>query len=285
MLNRPEFAFADGIDFGAILEKGVVFDLSNVSNKMKPFFYALILGQTYGFSNSLDILGDNALRMLICLEEAQLIFGREEKSAATADLKQRIQDFRKKGVGLILITHNVTDIEPSIRRLCQTKLYFRQSSDVAKFAADDLPFNETEREAVIERLKTLEHRICALSRIENSATGKNMVDSVFVKISQQSTESPAKVDEVTLEVGCRELVRSPMKIRFTGVGGESKSHAKAEVFYVGEKIFEGESDNNGFILVEGVISGKKYRVAILGEKKRDTKAFDIIAGKDKVIVI
>ena len=112
-----------------------------------------------------------------------------------------------------------------------------------------------------------------------------MVDSVFVKISQQSTESPAKVDEVTLEVGCRELVRSPMKIRFTGVGGESKSHAKAEVFYVGEKIFEGESDNNGFILVEGVISGKKYRVAILGEKKRDTKAFDIIAGKDKVIVI
>ncbi|EQD45973.1 hypothetical protein B2A_09061, partial [mine drainage metagenome] len=130
IISRPEFAYNNGIDFRSIIERGAVFDLSNVSNNMKPFFYALILNQIYGFAESFDIYGDSKLRMLICLEEAQVVFSNDAESAANQDLENRVQNFRKKGIGLFLITHNATDISPRIRRLLQFKMYFRQSADV-----------------------------------------------------------------------------------------------------------------------------------------------------------
>lgn len=283
MLNRPEFAFSEGINFDLLLEKGAIFDLSSVSNKMKPFFYALILNQAYSFADSFDTSGDDSLRMLICIEEAQLIFGREEKSAATADLKQRIQDFRKKGIGLILIAHNVTDIEPNIRRLCQTKLYFRQSSDVAKFAADDLPFKEENHDAVVEILKILEHRVCALSHIENSTGIKNMADPIFIKISKQSLEGAGK-SNAAIHLECEGLTKISMKIRLANEKGEPKKGVSTEVFYVGERIFKGKSDNDGFIFVENSIPGKQYNIIVLGEKKKDTRKFKVIAIKERDII-
>ena len=54
MLNRPEFAYEEGVDFEKIIERGAVFDLSLVSNKLKIFFYALLLNQAYSMADSLD---------------------------------------------------------------------------------------------------------------------------------------------------------------------------------------------------------------------------------------
>ena len=75
MLLKREFAYEKGINFRELIERGVVFDLSSISNKMKPFFYALILWQIYSLADEFNTNGDNELRMLICLEEAQLVFG------------------------------------------------------------------------------------------------------------------------------------------------------------------------------------------------------------------
>jgi hypothetical protein len=284
MLNLPEFAFSKGVDFGELLNRGVIFDLSKVSNKMKPFFYALILNQAYSFADSFGIDGNDALRLLICLEEAQLIFKKEEKSAATADLKQRIQDFRKRGVGLVLIAHNAMDIEPGVRRLCQTKLYFRQSSDSSKYAADDLLFAEKDKEEVVDRLKTLEHRVCALNCIEKSAEGKNAIGSIFVKIAKHVINNVQEVDLVK-GIERKGLAKRSEKIKFVGPAGEINRGAYVEAFYAGERIFHGKTDGEGMIVLEKVIVGKTHRIIVHGEKKRDAKTFNIVAGKDALVTV
>jgi hypothetical protein len=83
MLSRPEFAQRNGIDFSKLVKSGVVFDLSEVSNNMKTFFYALILNQVYNIADTFAEDGDDKLRLLIVLEEAQLAFG-DELSAPNA---------------------------------------------------------------------------------------------------------------------------------------------------------------------------------------------------------
>lgn len=192
MLGRQEFSSQEGVDFAALLRQGAIFDLSRVSNRLKPFFYALILNQAYSIADAYDTDGDRELRMLICLEEAQLALGSEERSAAMLDLGQRVKDFRKKGIGLMLVTHSVTDIDPGIRRLCQTKLYFRQSADVTKYAVADLLFDEEEKEALVERLKTLEQRVCALNFVQKEKED-TQVGSGFVKIPVYSDHSSPKL--------------------------------------------------------------------------------------------
>jgi hypothetical protein len=284
MLNRPEFAFTEGVDFGSLLQKGVVFDVSGVSNKMKPFFYALILNQVYCFADSLDIRGNDELRLLICIEEAQLIFGKEEKSAATSDLKQRIQDFRKRGVGIVLIAHNVLDIDPGVRRLCQTKLYFRQSTDSAKYAAEDLLFEEKDKEQVVEKLKTLEHRVCALSYIDSSGGEKNAAHSLFLKVAKYSMEGAPEGD-VAGEIERKGLEKRDDMLRFVGAGGDAKAGLAVEVFYAGERIFHGRTDVLGRIALEKIVPGRPHRAVVHGEKKRDARAFCFIAGKGCTLVV
>ncbi|MDE1856022.1 MAG: ATP-binding protein [Candidatus Micrarchaeota archaeon] len=180
IISRPEFSSVMGIDFAEVFGKGAVFDLSDVSNSMKQFFYALILNQLYAFLDSFDERGDNDLRVEIALEEAQLIFSHMETSPVVVDLKQRIQDFRKRGVGLLLITHSITDVTASIRRLCQTKFYFRQSADVAKYALTDLGIEETQPS--LSRLRSLERGCCAVLYLQNRSGEKVPAGPAFVAI-------------------------------------------------------------------------------------------------------
>lgn len=277
MLNRPEFAKRDGVDFCDLLKKGVVFDLSKVSNKMKPFFYALILNQVYSLADELDTRGDCSLRMLLCVEEAQLAFPSERYSAATLDLAQRIQDFRKKGVGMVLIAHNVTDIEPSIRRLCQTKLYFRQSADVAKYAANDLLFDEKQKEMLVERLKGLEQRVCALNYIQERKGERFQAGSVFIRVPQytfaEAPEESAGADQDAY------FLKGEMRIKVTDQQGIAKGGARLQLFYVGEKKYEGTTNISGEALVENTIRGNQYKLVLLGERKRDNKVFSVIGGE------
>lgn len=281
MLNRPEFAKKDGVDFTGLLHRGVVFDLSMVSNKMKPFFYALILNQVYSVADTFDSDGDRDLRLLICLEEAQLVLSREQHSAAAADLAQRIQDFRKKGVGVVLVTHNVGEIEPEIRRLCQTKLYFRQSSDAAKYAANDLLFGEKEKELVAERLKELEQRVCALNYIKEENGSKSQAGSVFVKLPEYGFGEVAEESAGVLENPA--LVKGKMRIRVADQEGRAREGARLQLFYVGEKVHEGKTDAAGCVEVENTVAGNSYRLVLLGEKKKDNKTFGVVGGELNII--
>lgn len=279
VLMRPEFAYEDGVDFSKLLSSGVVFDLSNVSNNLKPFFYALLLSQIYSISDSFDAAGSRSLRMLICLEEAQLVFHSEEDTAATIDLRQRIQDFRKKGIGLMLITHSITDIDRSIRRLCQTKLYFRQSADVARYACEELIFKEEDRLAIIDRLKALEHRVCALNYVSGEKDEKNIAESTFLKVPEYKiTYELQRFPIESFEN--KDLEEVPMGIKLVDSNHNPKANVRVEVRYVGEKIYDGITDEKGNVRVDRTLKNKKYTLLVLGERKRDTKPFDVIGGKE-----
>ena len=273
MLMKPQFAYSGGISFKDLVKSGAVFDLSNVSNSMKPIFYAFILNQVYSITDEFDTNGDNELRSVICVEEAHLIFGGEDDSAATIDLRQRIQNFRKKGIGLFLITHNVTDINPGIRRLCQIKIYFRQSPDTAKYAANDMIFMEDDYLRATGMFKTLGQRICSLSYIEIINGEKVPVNSMLVKV-------PRYLGMPTVPKEQEPITRSnDTTIIIQGAGKESD----IELYYLEEKIFSERV--NGILVIPNLLQDKKYKVIVLGEKKRDNKAFVIIGGSKNIITL
>ncbi len=274
LLMNPQFAYCDGEDFLGLLKAGVIFDLSLVSNSMKPFFYALILNQVYSFADMLDTNGNDELRMLLCIEEAQLMLDKEGESAATLDLEQRIQDFRKKGIGLMLIAHSVTDISPGIRRLCQTKVYFRQSADVAKYACGDLVFGEEEARLVTDKLKSLPQRRCAVSYIAIEDGMRMPKGSVFVEA--MFSQSP---EEAQPEVKMSKRRAKATAITVTE-NAAPRAGAAIRMIYVGETVFEGMTDARGRVVAEGLLEGRTYKMLVLGAKRSETREFSIIGGVD-----
>ena len=180
ILSRDEYASINGIDISESLKRGVVFDLSNLSIKTRSFMYALILNQIYSVLSGFEIDGDNSLRALLCIEEAQVVFGLQN-TAAVEDVKYRLQDFRKKGIGLILMVHNINDIDPNVRRLCQIKLYLKQASDIAPIACKDLVFTYAEDSEVVSKLKHLNSRIGALNYVVKNGNDKLSQDTIFIK--------------------------------------------------------------------------------------------------------
>jgi len=261
MLSRPEFAQRNGIDFNKLFKSGVVFDLSEVSNNMKAFFYALILNQVYNIADTFAEDGDDKLRLLLVLEEAQLAFG-DELSAPALDLKERIQDFRKRGIGLILITHNITDISPAIRRLCQNKFYFRQSPDIVRLALSDLGFGEE----ASNRLKYLERGVCALSYVYANGKERLLEGPVFVRVNEFNLPECRIKDHFTR--------RFYTSVRLN-LGSEYNDKL-VELYYLGEKISSAVVVN-GEVAFDNLIIGKRYKLLIPAEHKKDTKSMIIKA--------
>ena len=273
MLMRREFAYSEGIDFAKLFEKGAIFDLSSVSNSMKPFYYSLILNQLYSVIDSFPEDASPGLRLLALLEEAQLALHGNSSEAVVADLKQRIQDFRKKKVGLVLITHNVTDINKSIRRLCQNKLYFRQSPDVVRFAASDLIF-DAEQGKVQKLLKTMGNRVCAFVSV--GMNSEPVRDAALVLTREISV--PRAPAAETYSPGLEK-----MRIKIRNSGG-MPVEARLKVEYVGMKVFSGKTDESGSVEIDS-LPGRNYKVYVLGEKKKDTKVFTAKGGEENVLVI
>ena len=275
MLMKPQFAYPEGENFSHLIKDGTVFDLSSVSNNMKPFFYALILNQIYSFTDMFDAEGNDKLRMLICIEEAQLLLDAEERSAANVDLEQRIQDFRKKGIGLMLVAHSITDISIKARRLCQTKLYFRQSSDVAKYACNDLVFREEESKAVIDKLKSLQQGKCALNHIAIENGLRIQRGSVFMKAAVQQEQAvcnskPAKISSVS----------KATKVKILDVNGNPKSNTHIQLYYVGEQVYQGITDPDGTAKIDNLMEDRIYTLLVLGAKKKDAKRFEVVGGRE-----
>ncbi len=275
LLMKPQFAYAGGISMRSCIRDGVVFDLSGISNSMKPILYAFLLNQAYSMAGDFDVYGDNELRMLLCVEEAHLIFGDDEDTAATSDLRQRIQDFRKKGIGLMLITHNATDISQSIRQLCQLKLYFRQSPDAAKHAANDLPFGEAEKDDVIGMLKTLPQGTCAANYIEVSDSGKSPADPIFLKIPEFYHSAPKTAARA------RKFPAPDTIVRLEGALPDKAP--RVEVRYLGEKVHGDNARKE--ISIPGLLKGKTYKLFLLGDKKKDMREFAITGGIENSIAL
>ena len=115
-----------------------------------------------------------------------------QNTAAVEDIKYRLQDFRKKGIGLMLMMHNINDIDPNIRRLCQIKLYLKQASDVAPIACKDLVFTYAEDSEVVSKLKHLNSRTGALNYVVKNGDDKLSQDTIFIT-SDATTITEANV--------------------------------------------------------------------------------------------
>ncbi len=275
VLMNAQFAYSEGIDFSELLVKGVIFDLSGISNSMKPFVYALLLNQLYSLADAMDTEGDSMLRMLLCMEEAQLVFGAERGSAAAEDLKQRIQDFRKKGVGLMLITHSTSEIDLGIRRLCQTKFYFRQSPDSVRYAAADLMFDDDDE--VKDNLKRLGQRVCAVNYMQ--ADRDMPAEPLFMKVRISEYKGEA------VPSGQRNCPNAFTRIRIVNAEGKPVARARVELSYLGERMHKGMSDDNGIVETDAPLPRRRLTLRIFGEKKKDTRAFEIEGGTSSHIVV
>ncbi|MEM3638771.1 MAG: hypothetical protein QXW90_02065 [Candidatus Micrarchaeaceae archaeon] len=281
MLFRPEFAASSGASFYELLRRGVMFDLSNVSNNMKPFFYSLILNQVYSFADSFGIDNEGRLNMVIVAEEAQLVFGID--SPATLDLVQRIQDFRKKGIGLFMLTHSVTEIDPNIRRMCQTKLYFRQSPDTAKIAISDLSF--ADGEGALERIKTMEQQTCALGYLNAAGKRREPFESIFVRIPEFKSAGRAGGNSAEAhEHLSKQSQLCDSVVKVVDASNAPIPGLGIELFYVWEKVASSKTDADGIARFSGTLKGKRYRIVIKGERKKDARAYDIAGGALSSIV-
>ena len=198
LLSDDNYSGSDGSSIQEMAGSGAVFDMSGSSVITRPFLYALVLNQLYAIAERFDNNGDEELRMLICVEESQIIF-QDEASPTVMDIKQRMQDFRKKGVGLMLLSHNITDIEEGIRRICQLKLYLKQAPDLAYQAAKDLIFTGIEPERVVGKLKMLDSRMGAFSYVIRDRGERLQQETLFIRTLDYADGAPYREERQAVE--------------------------------------------------------------------------------------
>ncbi|MGC8651795.1 MAG: hypothetical protein ACP5UH_00890 [Candidatus Micrarchaeia archaeon] len=287
ILSRPEYAAQHGATIEALLEEGVVFDISNASSSTKQYLYALILNQVYAIASGFDTNGDMELRLAIFLEEAQTIFG-DKESTAVQDIKQRIQDFRKQGIGLIMLAHNVNDIESGIRRLCQLKLYLRQASDVAPIAAKDLTFALAESEEATLKLKMLESNIGALSYVTLEGKAKVPHDTIFIRTINYSAGTGYEAGDSGNRVllphdaqrdGLPKAIDAVISITQPEVEGRN-SAVFMRVLFLGESIGTCKiTQQGGTVMKLKMLEGKHYTLQLLNKQKHIIKEIGIRAAQ------
>lgn len=293
ILSRGQYCVENGVRIEDFFEKGAVFDVSGASSNTRAQLYALILNQIYAITTNFDTNGDSELRLLICLEEAQTIFG-DEDSPAVEDIKQRIQDFRKQGIGLVLLTHNINDIDIGIRRLCQLKLYLKQAPDIALIASKDLIFANVEQDNVMLKLKTLSSRTGAFSYVSKTGIEKKQQDTVFIKTRNYESKinenfnNPINYYTERLNLFKTKLLKCKMKLGHGGYGnievGSLQDSYSIRFNFLGEEILTvalNKLDSTELPLFEG----KGYKVQVLNSRGRVLKELYMNATRDMMLDI
>ena len=275
ILSKEEYSVTKGVSIERLLEKGAVFSMENMSNNMRPYIYALVLNQLYAIAEHFDVFGDNELRMLICIEEAQIIFKNEQKktNAATQDLINRIQNFRKKGIGIVLLVHSITDIDPNIRRLCQNKIYMKQPSDISPIASKELVFTYSDNDKITNKLKHLDSSIAAFDFVGKNDNERVSNDSIFLKILHYENKniSTQKITPRTQSA----VIISEVYI-FDSRSKAQKEVSRIRVNYLGEEVYNMKVENNSTIKLK-LLDSRYYIFEFLSETKRILYRLEVCA--------
>lgn len=279
ILSNPQYSATKGVQIRELVSDGVVFSLAGVSNATKPYLYALLLNQFYAIADSFDTDGDNELRMLMCIEEAQTIFGKELENAATNDLVRRMQDFRKRGIGMMLVVHGVSDLNADIRRMCQNKLYFKQAPDIAQIAAKDLVFTYAEQDDVVLKLKHLDSRICAADFIRKDKGSKLSGDSVFIKtLDYDPVQSGADFIQEKQNMSVAEH-RIGMKIELADMRRQqTRKPERLSLYFLNEKVGDRQITGDA-CNVEDILKGRQYTIKLASESGRAIGSCAVTADK------
>lgn len=285
IISRREYSGANGIKLEELIEDGVVFNISNSGLNSRSYLYSLILNQIYAISSTYDNNGDTELRLLTCIEEAQTIF-KDPKSPAVEDIKFKIQDFRKKGIGLMLLTHNIIDIDASIRRLCQTKIYLKQAPDIAPIISKDLIFTFCEEDDITKRLKNINSRVAAINYVSKDGNSKKTNETIFIltkdypdiPISDSTPKNLCKAKYVAAPSDIETKITIAYSPDMEVMTDKIAKMRYLRINYFQETIFEITIKTNP--IITKLIEGRDYTVELLDDKKRVIKREKIIAERD-----
>lgn len=287
ILIRKEYSETDGIRLEDLIKDGIVFNISNSGVNTQSYIYSMLLNQIYAISSQFDNNGYDKIRMIICVEEAQTIF-KESESPTIEDIKHRIQDFRKKGIGLILLTHNATDIDPSIRRLCQIKLYFKQAPDVATLIAKDTIFTYSEEDEIVKKIIHLNSRVATLNYVSTSSEEGSRIthDTIFIKTKQYNhlfKESHNIILDYLSTNNIRLSENMQVSLKFSYPKNMKQLSEKAtriksiRISYLGEPLIEKNIISNPIHV--SLMKHRLYTLEILNDKSNPIKTLKIIPKK------
>ncbi len=285
ILSRREYSETRGIHIEDLIKDGVVFNLSNSGVSTKKYLYSMVLNQIYAITSAFDHNGNSELRMLICIEESQTMF-QDSKSPVIEDINHRIQDFRKKGICLMLLTHNITDIDQSVRRLCQTKIYFKQAPDMAPIVARDIMLADSTDEEITKKIRSLDSRIGALNYMSNGSNGRVTHNTIFMMTKEYdgySAYTKDQTSQIHLTSQARMSKDIPVDIHFSYLKGIKVLPEKVtgirfiRVRYLGEPIIEKSLDSNPTRL--NLMPDRLYCLDLLDERLKPIKSVKIFSQK------
>jgi hypothetical protein len=290
IISREEYSERDGIAIEELLDGGIVFCMGGCSIRSRQFMYSLILNQVYAIAAKFDNLGDDKLRMLICIEEAQTVL-KDPESPAVEDMRYRIQDFRKQGIGIMLITHNPLDIDPSVRRLCQTKIYFKQGADVAKTVSDELMFSYSEEDEIAKRICRLSSGTAVLNYVSRIGVERRTNDTVFMgttryfpavggknRISEYLSDKRICVNgDIVANVTIR------YSDRMDKLSDKVKKIRNVRLMYLGYVLCEEEIRSNPFRI--RMLRGRTYCLELTDDRSKPIKSYSVVGESDIVLEI
>ncbi len=290
IISREEYSERDGIIIEELLDDGVVFCMSGCSIRSKQFMYSLILNQVYAIASKFDNLGDDRLRMIICIEEAQTVL-KDPESPTVEDMRYRIQDFRKQGIGIMLITHNPLDIDPSIRRLCQTKIYFKQGADVSKIVSEELMFSYSEEDEVAKRMCRLSSGTAVLNYVSRVGAERRTNDTIFISTNGYLPHEGGKnrlPDYVSSKkINVNGKIAADVTIRYSDkmdkLSDKVKKIRNVRLKYLGYVVHEDEIRSNPFSVQ--MLLGRTYCLELTDERFKSIKSYSIIGENNIVLEI
>ncbi len=269
VLSTPEYSTRKSVCIEEMINEGIVFDISGAGAGTREHLYALTLNIAYSISSLFDSNGEDDLRLVICLEEAQMLL-KDSRSSIVEDMRYRIQDFRKKGIGLMLLAHNIIDIDKSIRRLCQIKLYLKQAPDVAEDAANDLVFTNVENDLIVSKLKHLDSRIVALSYVTKEKKVKVSPDTLFVKtIEYNNTDKYA--DAASKPVPMRKVSAPKTAICKINIADSAEKPSGIKISFMEEEVATFWLSSLPATVNQRMIMGAQYLIELLGQKGKPVK--------------
>ena len=147
-----------GIRIEDCIARGAVFDLSGVSKLLRPLVYSFLLTQLFSYAGQkFDEFGENDFRLLLVLEEAHLIFKKQSNDDGSREVVEELENelgaFRKRGIGLMFITHYSDQLSEGIWRHAQNHIVFKQDSIGARLSIDQLAFDRSNHTAAAAQAK------------------------------------------------------------------------------------------------------------------------------------
>ena len=167
----------------------------------------------------------------------------------------------------MLLTHNVNDIDPGVRRLCQIKLYLRQAPDVAPTASKDLMFSIADEDELIRKLKHLDSRVAAFSYVEKVNGDKIVQDSVFIRTAECPTFEHSIASNGQISDLKRKVKEIPIKfIVFNTDYGTHEYFIR--ILYLWEEISFHKIDRDVQAFRNSIPKGRAITIQLLDRKQK-----------------